>query len=435
MTHLLLILFYVSIPIVFLYFFYTTLLAMLPVAHQKKASATSDEAFHYIFFIPCLNEERVIVNTVQSILQMPYKNLTVVVIDDDSEDETVARARTIDDKRVQIIERKLPNAQLGKGESLNYAYQQISKASLQFGWDPKKIIVGIIDGDGRMSPDLLKETSAAFTDPQVGAAQARVRMTNRKKILPFLQDMEFYTMVSAIQNSRVYVQSVGLGGNGQFSRLSAMQEFGDEPWTKCLLEDFEFGIRLTLNGWKISHLEYGVVYQQGLTSIKRFIRQRSRWVQGNMQCFNYVSKIRNAPISTGAKLDYAYFLCQPWINLFASLVMLLTWILIALTIYNQSFQSISSQNVGLYMVLTALLWFLLSFGPGIAWSMIHYQTIQKEEPLWKCIGAGLLLPAYNLLVLPSIFLAWIRLLRGKQGWIKTERVQDHVLNEKTKKAS
>lgn len=418
--------FFVSFFFVFIYFLYTTFLAMLPAYKTKKSTSTSPEDFHYVFCIPCLNEERVIANTVKSILALPYSNLTVIVVDDDSEDATVQRVREIQDPRVRVIERKLPNARLGKGESLNYAYNIISTAVRRMKLDPSNVIIGIIDGDGRPGMNLLEETSKVFADPQVGAAQARIRMTNRKQILPFLQDMEFYTMVSAIQNSRAYVQSVGLGGNGQFSRLSAMQEFGDEPWTKCLLEDFDFGLRLTLNGWKISHLENGVVYQQGLTSVKRFIRQRSRWVQGNMQSLSYIKSILDSHLTKGAKMDLLYFLAQPWLNLAGSVITLVSWVLIITYLIQSKFQLFLNGTSTISDVTSILIWLNIMFGPAIMWSILHYMAIKKEETFVKCIGIGLCMPVYNLLVLPSIWMAFYRHIKGTSSWIKTERIAEEV---------
>lgn len=425
MEQFLQVLFFLSFVSVFIYFLYTTFLAMLPShASKQRSLSLPTEEFHYVFCIPCLNEERVIVNTVRSILAVPYPNVTVIVVDDDSEDETVKRVRSLKDSRVRVIERKLPNARLGKGESLNYAYNIISKAVRRLKMDPSRVIIGVIDGDGRPSLNLLEETSNMFADPQVGAAQARIRMTNRKQLLPFLQDMEFYTMVSSIQNSREYVQSVGLGGNGQFSRLSAMQEFGDEPWTKCLLEDFDFGLRLTLNGWKIRHLEKGIVYQQGLTSVKRFIRQRSRWVQGNMQSLSYTKTILNASIPKGAKVDLLYFLSQPWINLLGSIITAISWIFIGLYLWQTGFTLFLEQTSLLSNFVSIMIWLNLIFGPALMWSIIHYYSINKEESFIKCLGAGIFMPVYNILVIPSIWMAFIRHLRGTNSWIKTERIEE-----------
>ncbi|MGH2968452.1 MAG: hypothetical protein ACRDK0_05240 [Solirubrobacteraceae bacterium] len=42
-----------------------------------------------------------------------------------------------------------------------------------------------------------------------------------------------------VQAGRDPLGSVGLGGNGQFVRLSALQDMGDSPWSRCLTEDLD----------------------------------------------------------------------------------------------------------------------------------------------------------------------------------------------------
>src|SRR5205807_2908862 len=88
----------------------------------------------------------------------------------------------------------------------------------------------------------------------------------------------------ASQVLRHRLGSVGLGGNGQFTRLSALNLLGDRPWSDCLVEDMELGLRLHLQGVGIGYVWRACVTQQGVTDAKRLLRQRTRWAQGNLQC-------------------------------------------------------------------------------------------------------------------------------------------------------
>lgn len=62
---------------------------------------------------------------------------------------------------------------------------------------------------------LLRETRRVFADPAVGAAQTTIRMTNRENGLSLMQDVEIHSNIATIQNNHEYLQSVGLGENGQ----------------------------------------------------------------------------------------------------------------------------------------------------------------------------------------------------------------------------
>ena len=57
------------------------------------------------------------------------------------------------------------------------------------------------------------------------------------------------TFTEIFQRGRQRVGSVGLGGNGQFTRLTALQSLATAPWTDCLTEDLDLGIRLLCRGW------------------------------------------------------------------------------------------------------------------------------------------------------------------------------------------
>ncbi|MEK4418404.1 glycosyltransferase family 2 protein [Bacillus sp. FSL K6-0268] len=424
----------ISVPLVFLYYMYITFISLLPRYNSRDRKIPLEkEKPYFIFCIPCLNEAKVIQKTVESLLQLDYHRLLVVVIDDASDDDTVQVVRQMNDSRVRVYQRKYPQARLGKGDALNDAYQKICKVVNRLSIDPHQVILTIVDGDGRPSNNILQEAQHAFADSTVGAAQTNIRMTNRKSWLSFMQDVEFYSSVTAIQNSREYLQSVGLGGNGQFSRLSAMQELGENPWSSCLLEDFDFGLSLLICGWKIRHLSNSIMYQQGVTSITRYIRQRSRWAQGNMQCLRRLREVSQAKIPFLAKIDILYFLLQPWTSLIGSLIMVLSWGLIGMFLYSYDFQFFIESKQWIWNVSALCLWGFLVFGPGLFWGIRYYQVTKKEAAnsctFGQCALAGVSMPLYNLLVIPSVWLACWRQLIRKKDWLKTERIEENHIKE------
>ena len=66
-----------------------------------------------------------------------------------------------------------------------------------------------------------------------------------------MQDLEFRTTIAAMQMLRIRTGSVGMGGNGQFTRMSVLDDIGTQhglPWHDALLEDYELGLRALLSG-------------------------------------------------------------------------------------------------------------------------------------------------------------------------------------------
>ena len=212
---------------------------------------TWDQPDTFWLVVPCLNEERVVGRTVSAALALrgPAGTRTrVLVVDDGSDDGTPDVLAAIDHPDLHVLRRDLPDARRGKGEALNAAYRHIRSWTAAAGGDPRRTAVGVIDGDGRGSPNMLAEVARVLRDPDVGAVQCRVRIHNRDKLLGALQDLEFACIANASQLMRNGLGTVGLGGNGQFVRLSALCALGDAPWSGCLVEDLELGLRIHLSG-------------------------------------------------------------------------------------------------------------------------------------------------------------------------------------------
>ena len=73
-----------------------------------------------------------------------------------------------------------------------------------------------------------------------------------------MQDIEFRTAIAAMQTLRVQTGSVGLGGNGQFTRLSVLDEIAQRagcPWHGALLEDYELGLHVLLAGYENRYVD------------------------------------------------------------------------------------------------------------------------------------------------------------------------------------
>jgi 1,2-diacylglycerol 3-beta-glucosyltransferase len=404
------------------YLFYFLLIFLLP---KKEDKVVNQKQFEYVILVPCMNEERVIMKTMLALKSLPESNRSqIFVIDDDSSDKTSIEVEAFarENKNFHLIQRKLPQAQQGKGESLNYGYKKVVEMLKSQNKDLSNIIMGIVDADGRMSENVYKELDRAFTDDSIGAAQSRVRMTNYHHILARLQDLEFFSVISHIQNSRQYSASACLGGNGQFSRISAMETVVARrgfPWTACLSEDFEFGLQLALEGWNTRHLHNVVVYQQALTDYKKLIKQRSRWAQGNIQCRIYTKDIlvsENLPVS--AKIDLMYFMVQAFLNVTVFFVVIILMILTVVYFVMNGFGGVRWDYFYTSIIYTFIPSSLLVADYYFATKNSKIGTCKLTElPMLIILNAF-----YSVILLPSLLYAFYREYILKSGaWIKTER--------------
>lgn len=435
-----------------LYFLWVGVLLMFPpIIHHQEKTYSNDIDIHFFLVIPCLNEEKVIAATVNNILSLNMPNTKVVVINDGSTDNTLAILNSIKSEHLRIINRIPPYAKQGKGKALNDAYRQIRrmiqyrnvdiskvdmgindaysdivKIANEQGIDHSKIVIGILDADTFIKRSLLERVAVImYNDPKAGMVQTRVRIgiSTRDYFLPLMQDIEFFNYINQMQNVREYMGTVGAAGNGQFNRLSAMEQLGEEPWSQCLLEDFDFSLRLLLQGWRTRLLQDETIYQQGVINYKKFVKQRTRWAQGCLQCFPYLGQIiKSKHLSFFGKTEIVYFMLLPWITLISTAAMAFSWFLILYTYWSETSVLLAMLNPYSTNELFALLVILLIivYMPGITFSILYWRDT-KESRL-RCLLAGLFIPIYNVMQMPAVLIATYRQAVGNKTWVKTERV-------------
>ena len=272
-----------------------------------------------------------------------------------------------------------------------------------------------MDADGRLDPHAIGEVRKAFAPQEVGAVQMGVRINNRfGSLLARMQDMEFVIFTEVFQRGRRRVRSVGMGGNAQFVRLSALDALGPRPWTRSLTEDFDLGIRLNATSWTNEFWPAASVHQQGVTNMRRLLRQRTRWFQGNLQALHLLRSVAREQRGLG-RADTLWQILTPYLLLTGSLLtlsFLITMVtagVAAVLRWEQSWAWL----VGAYVI---------AFGPALIYAWIYWRIERSEGlSLFKSVGYAHLFVLYGLL--PSLY-GWravARELTGRTGWAKTAR--------------
>ena len=379
-----------------------------------------------VFIVPAHDEELVIAATLESLLALEYPSFRVIVVNDGSTDATSEHARAFEPSgRVRVVDRPPEVAGQGKGAVLNDGYRVLGellerKDPFLAGLEEKDLVVGIVDADGHLEPDALDEVARLFADPRVGGVQLGVIIGNaRDGLIARCQDLEFVGFSHLAQAARDRMGSVGLGGNGQFTRLAALRALGRDPWTDCLTEDLDLGLNLTRLGWHIRFCRATSVTQQGVRTVRAWLRQRTRWAHGHYQCWDHMPKLLsagNVPLVT--RLDLVLYLLFVAFVMFvaANLAIALAGALGFVVITNEFLgflppgpaRNVTMEIVGLSPVVMLL---------------ARYQQ-HSPQPLrwWELPAYGAAFAAYVYLWAAASILAWLRLVRGRAGWVKTRRV-------------
>lgn len=372
-----------------------------------------------VFAVPCLNEERVIEETLARLRSVPIPNFVVLVIDDGSDDHTAELVNASSFPELTLFRRRLPEARGGKGAALNAGIRWLLDSGRIDEWDPANVIVCILDADGRLEVSGLPRVLREFEDPLVGGVQIGVRIVNRAhRVLLRLQDMEFVTYTRIFQVPRSRSGYAFLGGNGQFTRLSALLSLGDEPWSDSLTEDVDLGIRLVLQGWWTRFVPEVTVEQQGLTSIRRLVRQRSRWFQGALQTWRLIPRV-SAMSPWRVIIEFVHALLSP------ALILVTTFMVLSFLTFLTG-AVLSGEGRSLLLRPTVLVsWYVLTFFPALVLGLAYRE------------GSGignvrLFALAHTFIVFAVTWVAagwWAtgRLIVGRRSWLKTERTPGYEM--------
>lgn len=412
-----------AILFIAIYIIWYCLVVLLP-RFQQPVDYEQEALYHHYFMIPCLNEETVIADTISFWNKHIERNpkIRIFLINDASSDNTkqVIEENISGNPHYVLVNRVKPNAQTGKGDALNYAYNQIVEEVEERKLDPMQVIITIFDADAVVYDGYLEEVEANFALPEIALVQARVAILNKNKWLGLMQDIDFYTCVDGIQNLREKLGNVGAGGNGQSIRLSSIIS-EQNPWGQALLEDFEFSTRLLLQGYKTRHMHKQAVYQQGLDEYWPFVRQRARWAQGGIQCIKYINTIvDNEHLKWIAKLEMIYFMYLPFVSIIGVISYILLSSYLILTPHDEFTKM-------LFIILIAS-----NFITGVVISIkYHYQTEESFHlrRFFYAIGIGCTIIFYDWCLVPCQIMAVYRQFKGSTNWVKTERTKMQLNNE------
>lgn len=374
------------------------------------------------FLIPCLNEELVIERTFRGLLA--NRQAKVVVIDDASDDSTGRLAAAVDPGRVIVVRRELPEARLGKGPALNTGLAAVVHDAGRRRIAASRIVICVMDADGELSAGALHEVMPLFCDSRVGGVQLQVRIRNTGSLLTILQDLEFWGVAAIGQIGRNATGTVSLGGNGQFTRLTALLELGRDPWRQRLTEDLDLGLALASAGWRLVCAPRAYVSQQGIPTLRALVRQRTRWYQGHMEAAEWFGPLwRSQQVSHLGMLEMLLYLMLPW-------ALVLPWSIL----FNYNLSMTAQWMLGwapappigtdlTEQVSSIVAWFLLSFLPIWTADYMYYRQRRRVGLIRALLYAHILLIG-NYITYFACWRALFRLVTGRKSWQKTNRVTE-----------
>jgi cellulose synthase/poly-beta-1,6-N-acetylglucosamine synthase-like glycosyltransferase/peptidoglycan/xylan/chitin deacetylase (PgdA/CDA1 family)/spore germination protein YaaH len=238
-------------------------------AEQSAPPAASTYSVSVI--IPALNEEKVIVSTVERILASDHPNLNVIVVDDGSRDATAAIVEREfgADPRVSLI--KIANG--GKANALNTGLAQAQG----------EVIVAL-DADTQFNTDTMSRLARWFADPRVGAVAGNAKVGNRINTITRWQALEYIVSQNLERRALAALDTLTVvpGAVGAWRR-SVLEELGGFT-ASTLAEDQDLTIAVQRAGYRVLFDASAVAWTEAPATMRGFAKQRFRWAFGTLQC-------------------------------------------------------------------------------------------------------------------------------------------------------
>lgn len=321
--------------------------------------------------IPAHNEGVVIGKTMEAMLNLDYPvdKLEIIVINDNSSDNTGEILEyykvTHSDRKIKIITTDPSNGGKGKSNALNIGYQN----------SDHEILV-VYDADN--TPEKLAVrylVAKLMSDDIYGAAVGKFRTRNKNKnLLTQFINIETLSFQWMAQAGRYQLYNLcTIPGTNFAVRRNVIEALGG--WdVDAIAEDTEISFRIYDMGYIIGFIPLAVTWEQEPETLKVWVKQRTRWVSGNI--YVLIKNFKNLFIPTSKKtmVDLYYFFTVYFL-FFSSVVVSDTIFMIGL------FTDVKVTLYGNFVIIWLLSYAMFILEVSIALSMEKGETNAKNVGL------------------------------------------------------
>lgn len=227
--------------------------------------------------VPASNEPaQMLIDTLNALAQLDYDNFEVIVIDNNTPDESLWQPVEAHCRQLGTRFRFFHLAQLAgfKAGALNFALRQSASDAE---------IVAVIDSDYQVQPHWLHDLLPLFAKAEIAIVQApqdyRDEAQSAFKAMCYAEYRGFFYIGMVTRNER---NAIIQHGTMTLVRHSSLKEVGG--WAEwCITEDAELGLRLFERGFEAQYVAQS--YGRGLMPdrFRDFKKQRFRWAYGAVQ--------------------------------------------------------------------------------------------------------------------------------------------------------
>src|SRR5438093_88528 len=247
-------------------------LIVIWLAYRFRRGPKTDFVGPVSVVMAAYNEEKVIAETLRTLLSTEYKGeIEVVVVDDGSHDQTAAEVERVAASEPRI--RLLRQENYGKARAL-----QRGLAAARNG------IVVFIDADTQCQRDTLPRLLEPFADARIGAVSGHAKVGNLRTFIARCQALEYTCGFNLDRRAYNRWQCITVvPGAISAVRKEAIDKAGGLS-LQTLAEDTDLTLSLHRRGQRIVYVPDAIAWTEAPETVRTLARQRSRWAYGTLQC-------------------------------------------------------------------------------------------------------------------------------------------------------
>ena len=383
------------------------------VADSRHAEA--DELPFYTVLVPLYREGRILPALLERLKRIDYppEKLEVLLLieEDDEQTRKVANGYPLPPGIRPLL--MPPGQPRTKPRALNIA---LTVALGEY--------IVIYDAEDQPEPDQLRKAVAAMRalPPDVVCLQARLNFYNRhQSVLSRMFAVDYAVwynqflpgLTAGLARPNAFVP---LGGTSNHFRVKALRKLGGwDPFN--VTEDCDLGVRLGRASLRVAMLD-STTWEEAVTRIRPWVRQRSRWVKGYLQ--TYLVHMRR-PVQLLRELRVRGFVDFQMLVGGSSLLLLVNPLMWALTV---TYAEGKGTHLGAFI---QTLFPPMIYYPGllslIVWNFIYFYCnayVCVRHDLLDLIRYALLTPLYWALMSLGAWAGLISLVHNPYYWAKTE---------------
>lgn len=223
--------------------------------------------------IAAFNEERVISQTLDSLLNTDYPLFEIIIVNDGSKDKT---KEIVQDYQSQYKFIKLYNniSNIGKAKSLNLG---ILHSRFDY--------IVTIDADTIFATKkTLKKLILPLLSKRISAVTCNLKVGNRYKTLTKWQNIEYVVGFNTIRRASHFFNCITvLSGAASAYKKQVLKSVGCFS-NETITEDYDLALTLQKQGYKLAFEDSALALTEAPFTLQDLYKQRIRWLLGSLQC-------------------------------------------------------------------------------------------------------------------------------------------------------